>query len=181
MRSSVGNSSDIPICWSFLRSRNYCPSAKRAVQSYPRNPTKRMKNVAQSLLSLFWAVHCNCGCVHSRVCPVILPYFHNSFHPERSVELIAATVILSSLRWCTHVCLIKGFFHRPTIHWHERIMPFTTSRECHSRAVPEISLSEKHSSCAPPRPTHSFWVCVCDQNISFLSPSSPQTMKAGLG
>ena len=66
MRSSDGNGLGIPICWSFLRSRNYCPSAKRAVQSCPRNHTERMKNTSHTLLGLLWAMNSNCGWKHSR-------------------------------------------------------------------------------------------------------------------
>lgn len=46
----------------------------------------------------------------AHTCPVILPSFHNSFHPEQSVELIAVTVILSSLHLSTHLLVWSRAF-----------------------------------------------------------------------
>lgn len=46
----------------------------------------------------------------AHMCPVILPSFHNSFHPEQSVELIAVTVILSSFHLRTHLLVWSRAF-----------------------------------------------------------------------
>ena len=86
MRSSDGNGSGIPICWSFLRSRNYCLSANRAVRSGPVQsvvPHKSHQENEKRSSVCFIMSNALQLWVRALTCAlVMLPYFHNSFPPR---------------------------------------------------------------------------------------------------
>lgn len=109
----------------------------------------------------------------AHMCPVILPSFHNFFfHPERNIKLIAVTVILSSLRLCTHLLVWSRAFSTDPLY-------VSISKSYHSSFYVSVTVTPTQISACwkntvavhhPVLPLKCMCVCVCEQNIAFHSP-----------
>lgn len=112
MRSSDGKSLGIPICWPYLQSCNYCPSAKACVQNCPEITPRKWK---RSSLHWVYCFICNCGCVCSHVpChPALFPQLFPSW--AKCWAYCSNSDIKQFALKHTSASLIKSFFHRPTM------------------------------------------------------------------